>query len=79
MPGHGGRKPNPEMSKTWKVHVNATTAGRVEARLMDHSKGKPKYGSRGELINGLLERWLLEESNYPESRLIPSSPETTNA
>lgn len=62
MPNNGGRRPNPEPSKTWKIHVKATTAGRVEAILFDPVKGKPTYGSRGELVNNLLERWIAEQT-----------------
>jgi hypothetical protein len=53
-----GRPRSPENYTQWKVHIDATIAARVEMRFFDPIRGKPKYGSRHELINELLREWL---------------------
>lgn len=56
-----GRHANPSMTKSWKIHVDATIAGRVELLLLDPLTAKPRYGKRGELVNELLRKWVEEE------------------
>jgi hypothetical protein len=56
-----GRPRSPENYTQWKVHIDATIAARVEMRLFDVVRGKPKYGARHELINELLSEWLAKQ------------------
>lgn len=52
------RKPNPDLSKPWKVVLPATLAGSVEFELLDPVTKKPRYGERSRLIAALLNEWL---------------------
>lgn len=49
---------NPELTKNWKVSLNAPLAARVELALWDKINNKPAYGLRAELLELLLEDWL---------------------
>lgn len=59
----------------WKIHIDASIAARVELFFFDRIRGKPKYGSRHELINELLSRWL--DSQQPN--LIPQAQGSPDA
>jgi hypothetical protein len=52
----------------WKIHLDAIVAARVEMRLFDPIRGKPRYGSRHELINSLLLKWLEDQEGAPQAR-----------
>ena len=52
------RKPNPDLIKPWKTNLPATLAGKIEYLLFDPIHGTPIYGSRGYLIERLLNYWL---------------------
>ena len=43
--------------KSWKIHLPATLAGRIEMHLADPLYNKPVYGARSELIIQLLSEW----------------------
>lgn len=72
------RKPNPDLLVAWKLHVPATLAGQVEFLLHDGIFNKPKYGSRAQLIEGLLAWWIAREKNIRHGRApdaaLPSVP-----
>lgn len=52
---------NPVLTKYWKIGLPADLAGAVEFYLFDTIHKKPKYGSRAELLKGLLEGWVAEQ------------------
>lgn len=58
MSNSGGRPRSPNPYVQWKIHIDASVAARVELFFFDRVRGKPKYGSRHELINSLLSNWL---------------------
>jgi hypothetical protein len=45
----------------WKVRINAALAARVDIALWDPVLRKPKFGARRELIESLLQEWLLSQ------------------
>lgn len=49
----------------WKIHVPQALALRIESRIFDATKGKPKYGQRNTLIVALLEKYD-RETPLPE-------------
>lgn len=61
------RPQNPDLTKNWKICLSATLAGTVELYLFDRLHGKPKYGSRSQLLTRLLSDWVVEQKN-PDAR-----------
>ena len=53
-----GRKTLTEPRIPWRVYIRSKLAAEIELLLMDPTKGKARYGSRGELIETLLEDWV---------------------
>jgi hypothetical protein len=51
----------------WKVRLNATLAARINLALWDPILKKPRYGARRELIEGLLQEWLLSQAGNIKS------------
>lgn len=66
----------------WKLHIPAALALRIESRVYDPTKGKPRYGHRNRLVIALLERYdretplpeWLQEDKLKQGQLIPSLP-----
>lgn len=65
------RPQSSEFTKEWKIHVEATIAGKVEHLLFDTMHGRPMYGARKKLIEALLENWL-ETVVHPENPPRPT-------
>ena len=63
-----GRPLNPDLTKHWKISLPATLAGTVEFYLFDPVHGKPLYGSRARLIQGLLEGWVATQKREAAER-----------
>lgn len=61
----------------WKVRISAVLAARVDLALWDKTLQKPRYGARRELIEGLLQEWLL--SRTPEDAREELKKELRNA
>lgn len=59
------RRPNNEMRTEWKISLPATLAGQIEMLLLDPITGKPRYGARRQLIEGLLTEWLAAQLDQP--------------
>ena len=57
----------------WKIHIDADIGARVAMRLFDPIRGKERYGSRHELINSLLSRWLAEQEASPTQMKVASN------
>lgn len=55
-----------EPTLTWKTHVPAPLAGRIEYMLLDHLAGRPIYGARTTLIIRLLEFWEARQRGEPD-------------
>lgn len=53
-----GRKPLADPRIPWRVYIRSKLAAEVELLLLDPMRQKVKYGSRGELIESLLEDWV---------------------
>jgi len=62
-----------ELSKPWKIPINAELAGQIEFALANPLTAAPHYGSRKILIEALLRYWLAREMRVPETEL-PSLP-----
>lgn len=45
----------------WKFRLPITVAAAVEETLLNQVTGRPKYGSKGELLTELLSRHLAEQ------------------
>jgi len=71
-----GRPPNPELTKAWKIIIDATLAGQIEFLLLDPLTAKPKHGARKELIEQLLREWLAKKQATPT--LNPAYQEVTS-
>ena len=56
-----GRKPLAIPKVQWQVAVSLPLAAKVELLLMDPMREKTKYGSRGQLIEQLLEEWVRKQ------------------
>jgi len=55
-----------EPTLTWKTHVPATLAGRIEYMLLDHLTSRPIYGARTTLVIKLLEWWEAKQRGEAE-------------
>lgn len=70
---------NPNLSKDWKIPLDAALAGAVEHELMNSITGKPRYGERTKIISMLLSEWLFKrkgiriEVELPSPDLIPET------
>lgn len=74
------RKPNPDLTRPWKLNLPATLAGKVEYLLHDPIHQKARYGVRGYLIERLLNCWLASvEGNHEEAAKLPTLDEVRNA
>lgn len=62
---------NIELTKDWKIVLNAETAGKVEMVLTDPLTKEPIYGARKALVNGLLEHWLDKLAGKSEAECKP--------
>lgn len=56
-----GRKSNPIKSVDWKLHVPENLALKFDALHVNPLDGKIPYGLRGEILVGLLRRYLQEQ------------------
>lgn len=65
---------NPTLTKTWKIHLPATLAGRVEFILFDNLHKKPRYGTRGKLITELLEAWVKDQDALAQAMRPTETP-----
>lgn len=54
--------PRQDPTRAWKVRINAPLAARVELLLTQNLTYKPKYGSRKELIETLLQEWVQKQT-----------------
>ena len=52
------RPPNADLIKPWKINLPATLAGKIEYLLLDPIHQRPRYATRGFLIERLLSAWL---------------------
>lgn len=53
-----GRPPNKIQRIPWRVYIRADLAAQVELLLMNSATGRVRYGTRGELLEQLLEDWM---------------------
>ncbi len=60
-PRSGGRPKSLQPFTRWDVHINAALAAEVEMLSWDPMTKKPRYGSRKELLESLLRRWISEQ------------------
>lgn len=76
-----GRPASPDFHRTWKVHLEATVAGTVEAMLLDPVHNKPRYSSRSRLLQNLLEIWIARQRKTEEPPMLTLEQlrELTNA
>lgn len=68
------RKPNDDLSRSWKINMPAPLAGYVENKLWDKITNKPSYSARAKLCKALFTLWIAREEGRPDPH-IPSSLE----
>lgn len=58
------RSRHPVPKRQWRVDIEAGLAAVVENELLNPVHGKPEYGARSALINGLLADWAERKGLY---------------
>lgn len=62
---------NTDLKRPWKIHVNATLAGKLNFVTIDPTTSKPKYSARTLIVNRLLQNWFEVLEGKPEQERTP--------
>lgn len=76
-----GKPRKPYIRADWKLSLPAELASRIDLMLEDPLTRKPKYAARARLVEGLLRKWIAEQSGEPivEPPTLAELRESSNA